>query len=183
MTLLNGFFPSATEQPNVLAISGDMTDAAFDEMAKNDRLAPVIEGLRKGLTLADLLDLTPAHIEALMTQAVHLVQAGQFAPARDLLLRAMQLSPLEARSSFVMGMTYQLEGDLPRAAHFYMQFIALDATNPDGYLRLGECLLAAGERDNARDALNAARAFALDGKGRAGALAQAERLLASLGDA
>ena len=59
------------------------------------------------------------------------------------------LDPLDSRVLYVLGSTYQAENNLPAAARFYLQFLAFDATNADGYLRLGECFLAAKEFEEA----------------------------------
>lgn len=180
MSILQGLFPDQGDPRDMLAASNEMTAEVLANADLDERTRSIVEHMSQGLPLADVLGLKPEHIEALLTQALQYIQADRFQMARDVLLRVIQLSPLESRSYYLLGTSFQIEGDLRRAAHFYMQFLALDATNPDGYLRLGECLMAAGERDNARDALSAARAFARDGKGRPEAQAQAERLLASL---
>ncbi|MNL48429.1 hypothetical protein D3C87_1712880 [compost metagenome] len=76
-----------------------------------------------------------------------------------------------------------MDADLERAAYFYLNFLALDATNPEGYLRLGECLMSAGELEEARASIQTALEFAREGKGRPGNAAQAENLLAIMGAA
>ena len=72
----------------------------------------------------------------------------------------------------------QTRGELNKAAQMYLQFLGLDATNPMGYLRLGECLLAAKEFSEAQAAFLTAKEFAEEGKGQPGNLEEALKLLA-----
>ncbi|KQT54066.1 hypothetical protein ASG43_00015 [Aureimonas sp. Leaf454] len=77
-----------------------------------------------------------------------------------------------------MGQFSMEKPKLPGSALSGNQHLAQDATNPLGYLRLGECLIAAREYDQAYGALHAARIFAAEGKGQPGTLAEVERLMA-----
>lgn len=180
MTILNGFFPKEGDMREIVEGSNELTSALFESVPLTERQESIVEYLRQGLTLGNILGITPKDMNALIAQALRFIEAGRRDKARDVLLRCHQLDPLEARAVYVIGTTYQMDGDLERAAHFYMHFLALDATNPDGYLRLAECLMAAGEIDNARDAVGAAAGFARQGKGRPEALAHAERLQAAI---
>ncbi|MBB3950332.1 tetratricopeptide repeat protein [Aureimonas jatrophae] len=180
MSILRGYFPESGEAQNVLEAANASLAEALAGGDLDERTASVVEHLKAGLTPRNILGLTEAHLDALVMQASQFMAYGQLEKARDILLQAHQLDPLYAKALFAIGTTYQMEGDLRRAAHFFMHFLALDATNGDGYLRLGECLMAAGELPEARDALGAAKAFALEGKGRPETVAQADRLLAVL---
>lgn len=179
MSILKGLFPGDNPKEAV-AFSNQVMEDALAEADLDERTRSIVENMQKGLTLGAAMGLSPEHIEAILTRGKQFVEAERFEAARDVLLRVVQLDPLEARAPYLMGVTYQMEGDLAKAAHFYMHFLALDATNSNGYMRLGECLMAAGETQNARDALRSARVFALEGKGQPENAAQAERLLALL---
>ena len=72
-----------------------------------------------------------------------------------------------------LAATFQAQDAWPTAGKLYVHFLALDATNPDGYLRLGECFLAAREIEEARTCFENARRLAADGHGRPGVLAHA----------
>lgn len=176
MSILKGYFPEKGEAEDILR-RADAEVAALLPDTLDERTASVVEHLKAGLSPAAILGLTQDHLDAMTLQAMQFLEHGQTQKARDMLLQVHQLDPLYAKALFVIGVSYQMDADLPRAAHFFMHFLALDATNGDGYLRLGECLMAAGETAEARDALGAAKAFALEGKGRPETVAQAERLL------
>ncbi|WP_062012792.1 tetratricopeptide repeat protein [Aureimonas sp. AU4] len=180
MSILDGLFPGQDDPKDFVARASNMVADLMDGVEMDERTKGIADLMGQGLTLRNALGLSTEHMTALLTQGSQLLAAGRHQPARDLALQVMHLDPLEARAPYLMGVSFQTEGDIAKAAHFYLQFLALDATNPDGYLRLGECCMAAGEVDNARDALGAARAFARQGKGRAEAADQAERLLATL---
>jgi Flp pilus assembly protein TadD len=180
MSILDGMYPGREDPKAFVARTSNMVAEILDGAETDERTSHILDLMGQGLTLRNALGLTTEHMTALLTQASNLLAAGQMQGARDIALQVIQLDPLEARAPYVMGVSYQAEGDMARAAHFYTQFLALDATNPDGYLRLGECCMVAGETQNARDALGAARAFARKGKGRPEAAEQAERLLAVL---
>lgn len=183
MSILNGLYPAQTDMQDIAAISDIYVRDMVAEMPESERIDDILRLTREGLTLADIAGLTKEQLDALLAQGMRFVELGQTQAARDVLQRLNQLDPTDKRAYYVIGTTYQLDGDLARAAHFYMQYIAFDATDPDGYLRLGECLLAAGETENARSALLSAQVFAGEGKGRAGAGERAGLLLAGLDDA
>lgn len=137
----------------------------------------LLEATRDGLSLGDVLGVSKEQKQALLDLGCGLAQAGQLEKACDVLLRLVQLDPLEERAIYALGTVCQTRGELHKAAQLYLQFLALDATNPIGYLRLGECLLAAKEFAQARAAILTARDLAEDGKGHPGNLEEAVRLL------
>ncbi len=129
----------------------------------------VKQALDGGATPAAMLGLGHEHIDALYTQAYDLLQVGDIENARSVLTTLLQLEPTNERAVYAMAASHQLEGNMKRAAEIYAIFTALDATNPLGYLRVGECLLALGEVQNAYDAFDLAAGEAARGNGEPGA--------------
>lgn len=143
-----------------------------------DDIRDVLEATKDGSSLADVFGIDKEHLAALLDLGCSLLQAGETQKGIDVLVRLNQLDPLDERAYYALGVACQTRGELHKAAHFYLQFLALDATNPMGYLRLGECLLAAREFPEALSALSVAKSLAEDGKGEPGHLEEAERMLA-----
>ena len=143
----------------------------------DDDTRRIFELTRDGSTIGDALGVTKEQKTAMLDLGCRLIQAGQMDKAADILLRLTQLDPLEERAHYALGVICQTRGELHKAAQLYLLFLALDATNPMGYLRLGECLLAAKEYREAHSAFNAARKFAEEGKGQPGNLEEALKML------
>ena len=97
-------------------------------------------------------------------------------------LRQKQL-PLEVcpTSNYCLGVVRQMKQQWDTAIDDFARFCALDATNPEGYLRIGECLTAKGDRVQARQVFDVALREARKGNGPKNAVEQAERALAGLG--
>lgn len=138
----------------------------------------LIEASRGGLAPGDVVGVTRDQKEALLDLGCRLAQLERLDDAAAVLLRLVQLDPLEERALYALGVVCQLRGEPEKAVRLHLQFLALDATNPLGYLRLGECLLAAGDHPQAHDAFLAARAMAEADPAHAGALAEARARLA-----
>lgn len=149
MSILDGLPSSPLEATGALALVAPMLEQVLNELALSPKEQSVLELLRKGLSLGDICGVTEQERDALFLQGYRLIQIGQIAKARDTFLTLFQLEPLDARVLYALASTFQLEGDVSKAAKLYIYFLALDATNPEGYLRLGECFLAAKEYDNA----------------------------------
>ncbi len=138
----------------------------------------LIEASRGGLAPGDIVGVTRDQKEALLDLGCRLAQLERLDDAAVVLLRLVQLDPLEERALYALGVVCQLRGEPEKAVRLHLQFLALDATNPLGYLRLGECLLAAGDHPQAHDAFLAAKAMAKADPAHAGALAEARARLA-----
>jgi len=121
--------------------------------------------ISEGLTLGDIAGFGDQHKEALFQLGCRLMLCNEIEQAETIFVMLSLLDPLEARAHYGAGVAMKARGKLPGAAQFFMQFLALDATNPVGYLRLGECLVAAGEIEEARSAFAAAEALASTGHG------------------
>lgn len=137
----------------------------------------MIEGCREGQAPGEVLGFTRDQKEALLDLGCRLTQLERLDDAAAVLLRLVQLDPLEERALYALGVVCQLRAEPAKAVRLYLQFLALDATNPLGYLRLGECLLAAGEYPQARDAFLTAQAMAEGDPAHAGSLAEARSRL------
>lgn len=116
--------------------------------------------MKEGLTLADILQLSKDQLEALYSVGHQALAAGQPEKAKDAFIQLIQIDPMDERFVYMLGLSCQMLGEIEHAAKVYVQFIARDATNPEGYLRLAECLLAAGEVTEARDTFRTARNMA-----------------------
>ncbi|MDO6966451.1 tetratricopeptide repeat protein [Rhizobium alvei] len=159
----------------------DMESAAegvpmfLDEVMKALELedTPYYQAIKAGATPAAALGLESRHIEALYQQGYDLLAVGEIEKARAILTTLLQLDPSEERGIYALAATYQMEGRFDVAAQIYTTFITMDATNPDGYLRLGECLEAIGETENAAGCYEIALGEAERGHGSPESLQQA----------
>jgi tetratricopeptide (TPR) repeat protein len=175
MSILDGAFSDTKNMQGSIEFAMRMTQEALpnlDEASRN-----LIELTSDGTSLGDALGITKAQKNALLELGSRLLQVGQTEKAIDVLMRLNQLDPLDERAIYALGVACQTRGELQKAAQMYLQFLALDATNPMGYLRIGECLLSAKEYAEAYAAFDSARQFAEDGKGQPGNLEEALRML------
>ncbi len=109
------------------------------------------------------------------------ITRGDTKRAEDVFLQLCLIDPLEAKNHYCLGVVRQMKQHWDVAIDDFARFCALDATNPEGYLRIGECLTAKGDRAQARQVFDVALREALKGNGPKNAVEQAERALAGLG--
>lgn len=140
----------------------------------------IVQGLMAGNTPAQTLGLTRDELEALYAAGFTAMTTGDLQRAQDLFTHLALLDPLEARHRYCLGVIAQQKGDHAAALDHLTNFLALDATNADGYLRLGETLAALGRRQDAREAFEIALAEAQKGNGDAIAVAEARQKLSLL---
>lgn len=157
MSILDGMPSNEAELKRALELANPMVDQILEKMQLTEPQREAIELMKQGLSLADILGISKQHRDALLVQGIRLLQAGEVKKARDALTTLYQLEPMDARTIYALANTYQLEGDYATAGKLYVTFLALDATNPEGYLRLGECFLGAKEYSNAQDTFEIAR--------------------------
>ena len=155
-------------------------DAIMESLDLED--TPYYKAVRSGATPAAALGLEKRHIEALYQQGYDLLAVGDIEKSRAVLTTLLQLDPSEERAVYALAATYQMEGRFDAAAQIYMTFITMDATNPDGFLRLGECLEALGEMENAIGCYEIAVGEAERGHGSPESLQQARAKWAIHGD-
>lgn len=175
MSILDGPFKDRETMQGAAEFAQRMTQEALPELDEQSR--HLLEVTSDGTTLATALGITKEQRAALLDMGCRLIQLGQLDKATDVLLRLNQLDPYDERVNYSLGVICQARGELHKAAQMYLQFLALDATNPMGYLRLGECLLAAKEYDEAYSAFDTAKEFAQEGKGQPGNLEEALKML------
>lgn len=121
---------------------------------------PLVKEMQAGQTAAQAMGLSRDDMEVLYAAAFNQLNAGDFAKAEDLFTYMCMIDPLQAKNHYCLGMARQMGGKHAEAAPIYINFLALDATNPHGYLRYGECMMATGERTEALEAFRLALAEA-----------------------
>jgi tetratricopeptide (TPR) repeat protein len=151
------------------------------ELLDSDKLSPkmksIYEAMGEGISLGTILGLKKEHRDALLHQALNLMRAGENAKAREFLEICQLLDPVDQRPSYALGIILQQSGDFATAAKLFTMFLAMDATNPDGYLRLGECFFGAAEYDNAQDCFETAKSLTLKGHAKADRAELADKML------
>lgn len=175
MSILDNAFSDRETMKGAIEFAARMNAEAMPNLDAPTR--HILELTSDGTFLGDALGITKAQKQALLDMGCRLIQLGELEKASDVMLRITQLDPLMEGALYGLGVICQMRGELQKAAFMYTQFLALDATNPIGYLRLGECLLAAGEYSEAKAALEMAKDFAEDGKGQPGNVQEAATLL------
>ena len=176
MGILDGKTPTPEEAIEAIKIIGPHFDAWLNGPDISPRMKSIIELMGEGMSLAQILDISTPQLDALFIEGTRLIQAGETRKARDLLTGLYQLDPLTARTIYALALTVQLEGEHEKAGKLYIQFLALDATNVEGYLRLGECFLANGEVQHAIDSFGTAINLAKAGHGTAAHIEHAKRM-------
>ena len=145
------------------------------------RCLDVLEGRA---TLADACDYTPAELEAVYERGYHAWNAGDLDSATTSFAFLALQQPLDRRFLFAFACALQQQGEFRHALTFFGYTVAMQANDPFAPFRVAECLLALGEVDAARDALDAVAALCYgqaDADPRYDALRQrAEALLADL---
>jgi Flp pilus assembly protein TadD len=140
------------------ALAGFLADIKADEN-------PVVRNMMEGLTLAQSMGLTRDDLEVLYAASFRQLTAGNFAGAVDAFGYLVMIDPLHAPNHYCLGVAWQGMGRIAEAEREFVNFLALDATNPDGYLRLGECYLHRGASDLAQEAFELAEAECRNGHG------------------
>lgn len=160
-SILDGMPSNPAELNEALKFANPLIEQVLEKMELTERQRDAIELMKEGLSLADILGFTKQHRDAMLVQGARLLQSGDVKKARDAFTTLYQLEPMDERVIYMLANTHQVDGDFETAGKLYITFLALDATNPEGYLRLGECFLGAKEYSNAQDtfeiAMNTAR--------------------------
>ncbi|WP_375453309.1 tetratricopeptide repeat protein [uncultured Methylobacterium sp.] len=166
---------------DVVATSSTIVEHVLGLATMSPRARSIIDAMKGGLSLADIAKISKEERDALLVQGIRQMQSGDVAGAQNTLTTLHYLEPLDERVIYALATTYQTQGNYAAAGKLYVTFVALDATNPDGYLRLGECFLAATEFDRARACFEVGKGEARDA-GRLDLVAHADRMLALIGD-
>jgi len=141
---------------------------------------PLVAGLMAGNTVAQTLGLTAEDLDAIYRLGHQLLIQGDGPGAQTVFFQLVRMDPLEARHHYCLGLSFQMQQRAGLALEAFTNFLALDATNPDGYLRLGECFLATGEPGLALEAFQCAEAEAVKGNGDDISLTEARARIALL---
>ncbi|GMP12291.1 hypothetical protein TM239_65130 [Bradyrhizobium sp. TM239] len=149
MSILDGLPKSEAEWRRMIDIATPTAQRLIDSLELSPKAQSIIKLMSEGMALADICGLTSEERDAMFIRGCWMIQAGDIRKGRDWMMVLHQLEPLDARVIYAIALTYQGEGNIALAAKLYVHFIALDAANPEGHLRLGECLLSAREYDGA----------------------------------
>lgn len=178
MGILDGMISSKAEMERSGEYAASILQATMSKLKFTPKTQSVIDLMKEGMSLGDILGVSQQQRDALFVQAVHFMQHREVQKARDILTQLYQFDPLAARTIYALAGTYQMESDFKSAGKLYVSFLALDATNPDGLLRLGECFLGAKEFKEAVSAFEMAGIAAKRDPSKSAQLAMAEKMLA-----
>ncbi len=92
----------------------------------------------------------------LATQLRALMEAGEYAAARELAWLLAFEDPWDRDRALDLALCLQHQGDLASACRFYSTALLLDPTDAYCLYRIGECLQGLGEREDARAVYRAA---------------------------
>ncbi|RVU14209.1 tetratricopeptide repeat protein [Methylobacterium oryzihabitans] len=180
MSILDGMPQSDADMKFIVASASTIVETVLGLSAKTPRAQSILEAMREGLSLADILKIPKEERDALLAQGIRQMQVGDVAGAQATLTTLYYLEPLDARAIYALATTYQAQGNYGAAGKLYAGFLALDATNADGYLRLAECFMANRETEQARACFEVGKGEAVSA-GQADRVAHADRMLALLG--
>jgi tetratricopeptide (TPR) repeat protein len=177
MSILDGMPSSQAEFHEILELAAPIAQRVIDAMNLSPKAQSIMKLMREGMSLADICGITKEERDALFMKGCNLLRAGNIQEGRDWLTFVHHLEPLDARVIYAIAASYQAEGNVAVAGKLYVHFIALNAANPEGHLRLGECFLSAREYDLAIEHFQIAKDLCERGHGDASAADLAVRLL------
>lgn len=136
--------------------------------------------LRAGYSPKDILAVTDDEMEALFEHACEALCVGNLQVAKNMFTMLRHLDSLDGRFPYALGSLLQLQKQYSAAGKMYINALALNAKHVDAYVRLGECMVLAGEADEAIGPLE--MAICLAGNGDGDSKIQARALLAKIAD-
>jgi tetratricopeptide (TPR) repeat protein len=110
--------------------------------------------LEQGKSLAECRDITNEGLESLYTLAAQLCDEAQFEHALPICLNLLIHQPRNPRYQFICASCLQRLGQLQEASVLFDYVLQLDATDAAAAYRLGECLDALGDREQAKNKFN-----------------------------
>jgi len=153
-----------------------LMETAIDALGlSNDVLG---QALREGISPHIALGLSDDHLDAIFTIGLNAMQAGETAKAQIVFQKLVTLKSIDERFWYALGTTLQIQERVADAARAYVIALGLKATDVEGYLRLGECLLAAKEPPKALECFQLALALCDDGHGDDSQRQMADRYIA-----
>ena len=160
MSILDLGFNSEEEFKEAIEIAAP----AIEKILQDSGLADenFIKLMEEGFSPCEILGLEKNHLDALFVSGYQYMSAGDMQKAKDVFQTLTQLDSMDERFTFALASVHQIEGDFSVAGKLYLFFLAMDATNVEGYLRLGECLMAAKEYNEADDVFQTAIALCED---------------------
>lgn len=174
---MSGFTPTAPDAETTRAV--ERIAGLWEQFKTDSGLAdhPIVQGLEEGRTLAQIQGLTRDDLEVLYAQGFRLLTQGMRDKAEVVFTRLVMIDPLMSRNHYCLGLCHQLAGDPARALGLFEISVALDATNPEGLIKMGECHLSLNRPEDAAVCFRLALAEARKGHGTADAAERAARLL------
>ncbi|MEI2384507.1 tetratricopeptide repeat protein [Breoghania sp. JC706] len=181
MSIMDTDYSSAEDFTRLLEASAPAIETILQAsgLAEDNR----VRLMQAGYAPKEIFDLTDREMDALFQSGVRALGGGDLQGAQDMFAMLCKLDGLDARFPFALAGTFQLQEKFATAGKLYAVALGLDATHVDAYLRLGECLLAAREPDNAREAFEVAVALVERGHGAPELKADAEAMLALIAEA
>lgn len=149
MTLHEQIATPPGDHTAIIKQTAETTDKAV-QMTGDPVMTARWQRLCNGETMAQILGITPEEMEALYAYGFSHIQQGMPDKGLEVFQKLISLDPIEAKYRYCEGICHQMKGDIVRAAQAYMEFLGLDATNFDGYMRLAECHITNNEPKMAR---------------------------------
>jgi len=177
-SILDGLPSSEQEAREAWKFATPIIEAGLAGLTLSPKQQSMLDLVREGLSVADICDISKQERDAMLLQGYRFIKQGDLKKAEDWLMGLHQLDQLDERVIYALAVTMQAKGDFARAAKLYVTFLALDATNAEGYLRLGECFLSAKEYDNAQACFRVGQAECNRGNGTPQAAEHAKQMLA-----
>ncbi len=166
MSILDFSFTDSESFLNDLKKAVPLRSAVVDFFGMTDDVLGC--ALHDGISPHIALGLSDEHLEAAFTVGLDAMQAGEVDKAQAVFLKLVTLKSIEERFWYALGTTLQLQERVQDAARAYIIALGLRATDVEGYLRLGECLLSARELRQALEVFQFALALCESGHGNEG---------------
>ncbi len=113
MPLLDGMPSSKKEWEDALAAAAPVAEQLINSEAMTPKVRSVLALLGEGFSLADVMQLTPAHRDALMLHAARTIEAGDLKQAAEFLEVLHLMDPFDARAPPALHRASGAEGHQP----------------------------------------------------------------------
>ena len=127
----------------------------MNKEALEKKVDEVIKGLAAGRPMGDVCGIGPDEIEAVYSLGYTYYQVGRLEEAEPMFRFAAMMMPLDPKYGYALASTLQAERKYEAASVAYAALVAVDITNPAVYNGVAECRFAMGDKDGAREALEA----------------------------
>lgn len=124
-------------------------------MVNNGHTAELARAFEAPRAQGEVTEPTPEQLEAVYDTACKLCDEDNFQFAAALALHLFTYKPSEPRFGFLAGSCMQRLGLNGSAVKFFCFALVAGGDHPAALFRLGECLLALGDKDNAERAFDA----------------------------